>query len=143
MNLDEIDALYTLVQVGDNRRDPDDIILNEWGMLLRDCEHFHIAAEAVRQHRRDKPGVWLEPGHIIANYRTLSRRILERVTLPPPQTSPEDTDGYIAELRAIRSQALSDPAALTNATRPLEVTVNRFPQHALERGIDLTEVGRL
>lgn len=120
MNLNEIDALYALVQIGDNRRDADTVTLNEWAILLKDCRHYHLAMEAVRKHRRDKPGVWIEPGHIAANYRLLARQILERADQQVPLTPPDEVARWLEEYRENRQAALADPAALAALEGPTQ-----------------------
>ena len=79
MNGEELGKVVAEVQVGDNRK-VDEVVLKAWrasiGHLL-----FEDAVEGVRLHRVERPGVWLEPGHVIANVRIIQRRQerLERV----------------------------------------------------------------
>jgi hypothetical protein len=40
-----------------------------------------LALQAVVEHFREQPGVWLEPGHIVANVRSTLRDRYERETL--------------------------------------------------------------
>lgn len=118
MNLDQIEMLYTYTQIGDNRRNPTDLDIKQWAAILRDCQHLHIAVEAINEHRRNKPGTWLEPGHIVAEYRTIARRILTRYTPPLPAANPDDVAAYNAEVSALRDAWLADPRNLEQIDDP-------------------------
>ncbi len=64
MNIRETGELLTLIQVVDNRR-VDEAVLLTWQDLLDDVD-LAVAREAVRLHRRETPA-WITPAHVRAN----------------------------------------------------------------------------
>lgn len=64
MNLQETGQLLMLIQIVDNRR-VDEAVILAWQELLDDVE-FAVAREAVRLHRRESVA-WLTPAHVRAN----------------------------------------------------------------------------
>jgi hypothetical protein len=94
---DVIDLL-TIVQVGDNRTVGETDIGFWFGMLgpfdKDDC------LDAILAHRRDQPGVWLEPGHVSGRVRAARRDRLDRMS-PDERArvvggdAPRDRWGYI------------------------------------------------
>jgi hypothetical protein len=48
-----------------------------------------LALQAVRDHIRDSPGVWLEPGHVYQRARAIHRDYLDRETAPSIQAKRE------------------------------------------------------
>ncbi|GAA4762382.1 hypothetical protein [Microbacterium gilvum] len=85
MNLQETGQLLMLIQVVDNRRIDESVILT-WHELLDDVE-LDVAREAVRMHRRES-AAWLMPAHLLAN--------VERILHADP--APEDEYGNRLEL---------------------------------------------
>lgn len=67
VNFDEAKGLVALASAVDNRQ-ISDITVNEWMHALRGLE-IGDCVEALREHRREKPGVYLEPGHIAAGVK--------------------------------------------------------------------------
>lgn len=65
MNVTETSALLAEVQLIDNRR-VDEATLRYWHGLIGDLGYAE-ASEAVVMHRRERAGVYLEPGHVRAN----------------------------------------------------------------------------
>jgi hypothetical protein len=67
---DVIDVLAVVAAA--TRRSVGEVDVEIWqgiiGPLTKD-----IALEAVRDHLRDKPGVWLEPGHVYQRSREIQR----------------------------------------------------------------------
>lgn len=64
MTEQEVAQVLAKVVLGDNRQ-ADRMVLAFWVESIGDL-HFGDAMEAVREHRRFSPGVWLEPGHVFA-----------------------------------------------------------------------------
>lgn len=67
MNIDELKQVVAKVQLGDNRQ-VDRLVLEYWFELIGHLD-IRDAFEGVNAHRRTSPGVWLEPGHVIAGAR--------------------------------------------------------------------------
>lgn len=65
MNIEQTGALLAEVQLIDNRR-VDEATLMYWHGLIGDLGYAE-ASEAVVMHRRERAGVYLEPGHVRAN----------------------------------------------------------------------------
>lgn len=63
MTLDECKQVLTKIQLGDNRQ-VDRLVILEWFDNIGQLD-FDESIDAVRAHRQQAPGVWLEPGHII------------------------------------------------------------------------------
>ena len=61
-----------------------------------------LALKAVRDHLRDCPGVWLEPGHVHQRVRTMVRDQLER----------EPLEVQAARMEALEAKAKEDIAEL-------------------------------
>lgn len=67
VNFDEAKGLVALASAVDSRQITD-ITVNEWMHVLRGLD-ITDCVEALREHRREKPGVYLEPGHIAAGVK--------------------------------------------------------------------------
>jgi hypothetical protein len=63
VTLTEMGVLLAKVQLGDNR-DVDELVLAYWHELIGDMT-FEEANLALRRFRRERPGVYLEPGHLL------------------------------------------------------------------------------
>ncbi len=63
MTLTEMGFLLAKIQVGDNR-EVDEVVIAEWFDVIGDLD-FDDARDALRQFRRERPGVYLEPGHLV------------------------------------------------------------------------------
>jgi hypothetical protein len=75
MNRNEVAQVLTKVQLGDNRQ-VDRLVLEYWVEAIGDpvvCD-VEDALEAVVQHRRILPGVWLEPGHVLTGAKIAKER---------------------------------------------------------------------
>lgn len=68
MNLQETGQLLMLIQIVDNRK-VDEAVILAWQELLDDVE-FGVAREAVRMHRRESTA-WLTPAHVRANVQRI------------------------------------------------------------------------
>jgi len=67
MTIDELKVVIAKIQLGDNRQ-VDRLVLEYWWELIGDL-HFEDSLAAVKMHRLEQPGVWLEPGHVKAGAR--------------------------------------------------------------------------
>jgi hypothetical protein len=76
LTIDELKQVVAKIQLGDNRQ-VDRLVLEYWWELIGPV-HYEDALAAVSMHRREKPGVWLEPGHVIAGAKR-AREIRERI----------------------------------------------------------------
>ncbi|OBB10700.1 hypothetical protein A5731_22775 [Mycolicibacterium conceptionense] len=97
MTYDEVIDLLTAVAAVD-RRTVGEADVHTWFDLLADVA-YPDAIQAHREFRRERPGVWLEPGHILEGVRSIRRYrqpASERVSKPLP----EPGAGYVACLRA-------------------------------------------
>jgi len=101
---DEWDAmcdLLTLIAISDRRTTGDEDVAH-W----LDCAidggwpSIEFARRAVVRHRNNRPGVWLEPGHITQQWRTLRTEALTDFNEPEPSRDVLD-DGarYVAWCR--------------------------------------------
>jgi len=88
MTLDQVAAVLAKVQLGDNRQ-VDRTVLAFWAEAIGD-QHYDDALQAVTLHRREQPGVWLEPGHIISGARRAkeAREREERMNRPAIESQP-------------------------------------------------------
>ena len=76
MNRNDLIDILTVIQVIDHRTIGEaDIIA--WGDLIGELPK-DLALQAVRDHRREQPGVWLEPGHIVARVRAIRQDRYDR-----------------------------------------------------------------
>ena len=62
-----------------------------WGSVIGHLDK-DLALEAVAMHIREKPGVWLEPGHVVANARSILR---DRQQRSPLQLGPKVQEGPV------------------------------------------------
>lgn len=76
MNRDEVIDVLTAVAAAD-RRTVGQADLDVWQAVIGDVPR-DFALRAVRDHLRESPGVWLEPGHIYQRARAMMRDELER-----------------------------------------------------------------
>lgn len=122
MNYKEVGTLLARAKVGDNREvDDAGMLIEEWFQTLGHLG-FDECLSAVVLHRQDRPGVWLEPGYIIAGVRTIRARAeraeriaaqMKRQALPAPRINLDrakfelDTQAAIAAERTRRGL---DPA---------------------------------
>lgn len=88
MNPEQVIDLLAIVQAGDNRTvGENDVIL--WAQVLAGCDPDDCA-EAIVAHRRERPGVWLEPGHVVAGARTVRRERYERSGVDSPERTAQE-----------------------------------------------------
>lgn len=88
MNRDDVIDLLTVITAGDHRTVGDSDI-TFWLEIVGDLQK-DLAMQAVRDHFRTKPGVWLEPGHIVARAREIHRDMLDRAPREPIENGADD-----------------------------------------------------
>lgn len=96
MNRDDIIDLLTAIAAGD-RRTVGNADVEFWQAIVSDVPK-DLALEAVRNHFRERPGVWLEPGHIVQGARDIQRERLQRETDEMRTARQAALDARIAEL---------------------------------------------
>lgn len=94
MNRNDVIDVLSVVAAA-TRRTVGETDVDVWQAVIGDCDK-QLALRAVRDHLREKPGVWLEPGHIYDRVRAIRRDQLEREP---------------AEMREARQEALAAKAA--------------------------------
>jgi hypothetical protein len=77
MNRNDVIDVLTVITAGDGRREPGPSDIEFWCEIIGDLSK-DLAMQAVKDHFRTKPGVWLEPGHIVARAREIRRDMLDR-----------------------------------------------------------------
>ena len=76
MNRDDVIDVLTAVVAAD-RRTVGHADVDIWRAVIGDIPK-DLALQAVRDHLREQPGVWLEPGHVYQRARVFMRDQLER-----------------------------------------------------------------
>jgi hypothetical protein len=117
MTIDELKQVVAKIQLGDNRQ-VDRLVLEYWWELIGPV-HYEDALAAVSMHRREKPGVWLEPGHVIADAKR-AKETRERIARRSP-----DADAIEQRNKALgvgpivfdRTQFEAETRAAIEATR--------------------------
>lgn len=100
MTREQVAAVLAAVQLGDGRQ-TDRVVLDYWAGLISEV-HPADALAAVTLHRREQPGVWLEPGHIISGARRAreAREREERMNRPAIESQPIILDRAAHEAEA-------------------------------------------
>jgi hypothetical protein len=101
MNRDEIIDILTAVQVVDHRTVGEgDITM--WGAILSDLPK-DLALQAIIDHRREQPGVWLEPGHIVAGVKAIrqDQAMRQPLAVEPPHDDECTNQAKLAALLAV------------------------------------------
>ncbi len=100
MDHNDIIDLLTIVQASDNRSvgDPE---IELWHRILGHLDKDDCT-DAIMAHRRECPGVWLEPGHIVQRVKAVIKDRYERADTdirdrgrPVPAGVRRDHYGYI------------------------------------------------
>lgn len=76
MNRDDVVDVLSVVAAA-TRRTVGETDVDVWQAIIGD-DNRELALRAVRDHLADKPGVWLEPGHVHQRVRAMVRDQLER-----------------------------------------------------------------
>jgi hypothetical protein len=111
MNRVEIIDILTAVQVVDHRTVGEGDILM-WGAIIGDLSKDD-ALQAVLDHRREQPGVWLEPGHIYERVRAIRQDRFQRQPLTDIEAHNDRTDERLAPLILELAEANSVNQVLT------------------------------
>ncbi len=96
MNRNDIIDLLTVIAAGD-RRTVGNTDVDFWANIVGDIPK-DLALEAVRRHFRERPGVWLEPGHIVQCAREIHRERLQRESDEMREARQAALDARLAEL---------------------------------------------
>jgi hypothetical protein len=80
MTRDDVIDILTAVAASD-RRTVGQSDVDVWQAIIGELPK-DFALQAVRDHLRDRPGVWMEPGHVYQRARALRRDEMERAPLP-------------------------------------------------------------
>lgn len=110
MNRNDIIDVLTTVAAGTSRT-VGEADVKIWGTVIGHLDKA-LAIEAVVMHFRDKPGVWMEPGHVLANARTIMRERQQRAPLalgPKVQTGPVESAYDAVDALAIMCPACRAP----------------------------------
>lgn len=105
--------VLAFIQLGDNRH-VDGLVLDYWMQVVGDLD-FDAAMSAVRRFRRERPGVYLEPGHLLE----LAGVVDEKPSIVPDRT--EEVGRAIALERAGLTEA--EAAALSPDELAARLTV--------------------
>lgn len=76
MNRDDVIDVLSVVAAA-TRRTVGEIDADVWQAVIGECDK-QLALRGVRDHLRECPGVWIEPGHILERVRSYRRDELER-----------------------------------------------------------------
>jgi hypothetical protein len=103
---DVIDVLSAIAAVDRRTVGESDVFM--WHQIIGHLDK-QLALRAVVDHFREQPGVWLEPGHIVAGVRAIKRDRYERETLEERNVRLDELDerlkSRIVEVAEIRSIA--------------------------------------
>lgn len=107
MNRRETATLLAKVQLGDNRV-VDALVIEYWHDTIGDLE-FDDAMAALRSFRRERPGTYLEPGHLLE---------LAGVVDDEAGRVPDITEAYVLETkaRALAAAGVSEEEWRAHAT---------------------------
>ena len=125
MNYNDIGYLLGRVKDQDNREIPKSGVLHEdWLQILTNVDKMvdptlNECLAALIRHRREKPGVYLEPGHLLENVRRI-RAEEER-----------DERVVVARRREIRAPEITLDRAKFEAETQASIR-----EHRIARGVD-------
>jgi hypothetical protein len=129
MKTQEIIELLGVIAVVDKRTVGEaDVIA--WETIIGDLPAGD-ALLAVRDHFRERPGVWLEPGHIVQRVRAVRRDRLERRSLAEIQADEDRMDARMAP-RLAEAEARKRAIAAF-ASRPPELSDVESRRRLVER----------
>ena len=118
MNRNDIIDILTAVQAVDHRSIGETDI-TVWGAIIGKLPNA-LALQAVIDHRRECPGVWLEPGHIHGRVRAIQRDRRERMTLDELRAEQDRYDARLAPklLELAEAKTIPDDDVPLRYTRP-------------------------
>lgn len=124
MNLAETGTLLAKIATIDSRK-VDQLTIVAWHELLQTVSLAN-AMDALREHRTTCPGVWVEPGHILAGAKAARRQNLDRMRSPEPPESlngaPAREIGWQQTYRRLIGDGLTEPEADAQACAEHGVT---------------------
>lgn len=112
MNRDDVIDVLSVVAAA-TRRTVGETDVDVWQAVIGDLRKDH-ALRGVRDHLREKPGVWLEPGHIVERVRARRRDELDR----------EPDSARDARQKALEAKVAEDVAELA-ASKSVEAKYTR------------------
>ncbi|AVO21674.1 hypothetical protein I5I01_gp69 [Mycobacterium phage MooMoo] len=113
MNRDEVVDVLSVVAAA-TRRTVGHADVEVWQGVIGDLPK-DLALQAIRDHLRHKPGVWLEPGHVYEGARAIRRDQLARETAEEREARQAALDAKAAEDRI---EAITAGAFVPKFTRP-------------------------
>lgn len=120
MNRNDVIDVLTGVSAAD-RRTVGQADVDVWQAVIGDLDR-DLALRAVRDHLREKPGVWLEPGHVAQRVRAVVRDQLDRETLEQREARQAQLDGrladYVTEIAASKAVPAVRPPSPLNVRCP-------------------------
>lgn len=123
MNTQEIIELLGVIAVVDKRTVGEaDVIA--WQTIVGDLPKGD-ALRAVRDHFRERPGVWLEPGYIVQRVRAMRRDRLERRSLAEIRADEDRMDARMAP-RLAEAEAVA--AARQRAVAEFDFRPKQLPE---------------
>lgn len=116
---DVIDVLSAVAAVDRRTVGEADVLM--WQQILGNLPK-DLALRAIVDHFREQPGVWLEPGHIVAGVRAIQRDRYERQSLAELDARQAEQDAQLApRIRELAESKSIDTAPPATSARP---TVN-------------------
>ena len=116
----EMARVLAFIQLGDNRH-VDGLVLDYWMEVVGDLP-FEDAMQAVRRFRRERPGVYLEPGHLLE---------LAGVVDEKPSPIPDLTE-QVGRALALERAGLTEEQAAAMTVEELAARLQ--PPRALDAG---------
>ncbi len=98
MNRNEIIDLLTIIAAGD-RRTVGNTDVDFWHNIVGNVPK-DLAIEAVRRHFRERPDVWLNPGHVVQGARAIHQERLQHETDDQAAARLALHDAEVAELES-------------------------------------------
>ena len=118
---DTIDVLSAITAIDRRTVGENDVIV--WHRIIGDLPK-DLALQAVLNHARDCPGVWLEPGHVVAGVRAIRRDQYERQTLEERAAYEDHIDERIKHKILEIAEAKTIPADDAPRRQYMRPTIN-------------------
>lgn len=108
MNREDVIDVLSVVAAA-TRRTVGETDLKIWQEVIGDDDK-QLALKAVRDHLRDCPGVWLEPGHIHQRVRAAIRDRLEREPIEVKEARQRELDArFVEQVRELAGDQAVEP----------------------------------
>lgn len=104
MTRDDVIDVLTAVAAAD-RRTVGDADVDVWQAIIGELTK-DFALQAVRDHLRDRPGVWIEPGHVYQRARALRRDEMDRTVPAAIEPAPIGREHYPGDAKTAPDPAL-------------------------------------